>query len=162
MNLPSYFHLNSALPSKLYTMKREDTICYNIKTSWHAISRMYNSLGNPYDVSTSVGFVLLNIDPEIGTPATKIAPKMGLESRSLTRILKALEERKWIYRKPDEEDRRMVRIMLTDIGLEKRDLSKKAVKDFNNHLQNIIPDNKLETFYEVIDEINHFLEDYKV
>lgn len=143
-------------------MKREETICFNIKTTWHAISRMYNSLGSPYDISTSVGFVLLNIDPEEGTPATKIAPKMGLESRSLTRILKSLEEKNWIYREADTQDRRMVRIKLSEVGLEKRSLAIKAVKDFNNHLFNTIPENKLETFYEVIDEINHFLEDYKV
>ena len=55
-------------------MKREETIDYNIKVAWHAISRMYNQYGADMDVTASTGFVLLNIDQENGTPATKIAP----------------------------------------------------------------------------------------
>jgi DNA-binding MarR family transcriptional regulator len=143
-------------------MKREETICYGIKTSWHAISRMYNSLGSQDDVSTSVGFVLLNIDPEQGTPATKIAPKMGLESRSLTRILKSLEEKKWIYREADKKDKRMVRIMLSPIGREKRDLTKIAVNSFNQNLQKIVPEEKLDIFFEVLNNVNTYLADIKV
>ncbi len=37
-----------------------------------------------------------------GTPATKIAPQMGLEPRSLTRLLKSMEDQKLIVRKADK------------------------------------------------------------
>ena len=59
-------------------MKPEETVDYNIKVAWHAISRMYNTQAARYDITTSIGFVLLNIDQELGTPATKIAPLLGL------------------------------------------------------------------------------------
>ena len=55
-------------------MKPEETVDYNIKVAWHAISRMYNTQAAQNDITTSIGFVLLNIDQERGTPATKIAP----------------------------------------------------------------------------------------
>ena len=74
-------------------MKREETVDFNIKVTWHAISRMYNQYGDKFELTASTGFVLLNIDVEDGTPATKIAPLMGLEARSLTRMLKSMEER---------------------------------------------------------------------
>ncbi|MEL6134119.1 MAG: MarR family transcriptional regulator, partial [Bacteroidota bacterium] len=74
---------------------------------------MYNAEANLGDITTNIGFVLLHIDEENGTPATKIAPLMGMEARSLTRMLAKLEERNLIYRVPDEHDRRMVRIFLT-------------------------------------------------
>ena len=74
-------------------MKKELTIDYNIKAAWHAIMRMYNQYGQDFDITASTGFVLLNIDSEQGTPATKIAPALGMESRSLTRMLKSLEEK---------------------------------------------------------------------
>ncbi|MFL5728587.1 MAG: MarR family transcriptional regulator, partial [Cytophagaceae bacterium] len=60
-------------------MKRHETICFNIKTAWHAISRMYNDQGQVHDLSTSVGYVLLNIDIQNGTPATRIGPMIGME-----------------------------------------------------------------------------------
>ena len=66
-------------------MKQEESVDYQIKATWHAISRMYNQQAIKYDITTSIGFVLLNIDSHEGTPATKIAPLMGLEARSLTK-----------------------------------------------------------------------------
>ena len=65
-------------------MKREETIDFNIKAAWHAIARMYNQQALKYGGTMSVGFALLNIHSEEGTPATKIGPLMGLETKSLT------------------------------------------------------------------------------
>ena len=142
-------------------MRPEETVCFNIKSSWHAISKMYNMLGLDHELSSAVGFVLLNIDPKDGTPATKIAPIMGMEAGSLSRILKSLEERGWIKRTADKQDKRMVRIMLTKLGLEKRELSKKVVVYFNLFVQENIGEQKLKIFFEVIDKINNVAKDQK-
>ncbi|MEQ8581992.1 MAG: MarR family transcriptional regulator [Marinoscillum sp.] len=140
-------------------MKREDTVDYNIKVAWHAISRMYNQYGAPFDVTASTGFVLLNIDAELGTPATKIAPLMGLEARSLTRMLKTMEEKKWIYREQDPNDGRSVRIFLTALGKEKREFSRRAVKEFNSKLRELVPEQDIRTFIEVTRSVTQLIDD---
>ena len=140
-------------------MKREETIDYNIKATWHAISRMYNQYGSEFDITASSGFVLLNIDVEEGTAATKIAPQMGLEARSLTRILKSMEEKGWIVREKDPTDGRSVRICLTTQGKEKREISRRAVREFNKRIQQMIPESKLLAFFEVISTIKNIIED---
>ena len=142
-------------------MKREETVDHNIKASWHAISRMYNQEAMQHDITTSIGFVLLNIDAEEGTPATKIAPLLGLEARSLTRMLKSMEEKKLIVRKADPSDRRLVRIFLTEKGKEKKEVSRRTVKAFNHAVRDSIPEQKLNTFFEVINQINKIVEDRK-
>ena len=135
-------------------MKKEQTIDYNIKAAWHAIMRMYNQYGGDFDITASTGFVLLNIDSEEGTPATKIAPALGMESRSLTRMLKSLEEKGWIYREPDPDDGRSIRIFLTDLGKEKRDLSRRAVKEFNHQVRENVSDDELDVFFKVLSQIS--------
>jgi len=140
-------------------MKREETVDFNIKATWHAISRMYNQYGDKFELTASTGFVLLNIDVEDGTPATKIAPLMGLEARSLTRMLKSMEERGWIYREKDPEDGRSVRIRLTPLGKEKREISRRSVKEFNRRVRSIVSDEKLDVFFEVINGINSLIND---
>lgn len=135
-------------------MKREETVDHNIKSSWHAIYRMYNQQAGKHDITTSIGFVLLNINSKEGTPATKIAPLMGLESRSLTRMLKSMEEKQYIYRQKDPNDGRSVRIFLTDLGKEKKEVSRKTVLAFNEAVQQTISKEKLDAFFEVINEIN--------
>ncbi|MFT4850673.1 MAG: DNA-binding MarR family transcriptional regulator [Sediminicola sp.] len=140
-------------------MKREDTIDYNIKVAWHAISRMYNQYGQDFDITASTGFVLLNIDGENGTPATKIAPLMGLEARSLTRMLKSMEEKKWIYREKDPLDGRSVRIFLTDLGREKREFARNAVKEFNSRVYELVSDDKMKAFIEVTQTVIKLIDD---
>lgn len=139
-------------------MRKEETIDYHIRSAWHAIARMYNQEAARYDATMAIGFVLLNIDAEEGTPATKIAPQMGLEPRSLTRILKTLEERGAIYREVDKTDKRSVRIFLTEEGKKARDRSRATVLRFNEVIRQEIPDEKLAVFFEVIQQVNTIIE----
>ena len=139
-------------------MKREETIDYHIRATWHAIARLYNQKASDHGATMAIGFVLLNIDVEEGTPATKIAPLMGLEARSLTRLLKTLEERGAIYRRVDANDKRCVRIYLTEEGKKGRERAKETVVRFNEVVREQIPEKKLAVFFEVIQNINKILE----
>lgn len=110
-------------------------------------------------MTMAIGYVLLNIDLENGTPATKIGPTLGMEPRSLVRMLKSLEERGWIRRVVDENDKRFVRIMLTDEGKQKREIARQGVIQFNNMIREQIPLDKLVIFFEVIKDINRIVEE---
>lgn len=143
-------------------MKPEETVDYNVKVCWHAISRMYNIEAAQHDITTSIGFVLLNIDQQEGTPATKIAPLLGLESRSLTRILKSMEENGLIYREGDKQDKRSVRIFLTPKGLEKKELSRQTVRRFNQKVREKISEDQLNIFFKVISQINRMIDNKEI
>jgi MarR family transcriptional regulator, organic hydroperoxide resistance regulator len=139
-------------------MRREETVDHHIKAAWHAISRMYNQQAAAYDATMSMGFVLLTINAEEGTPATKIAPLMGLEARSLTRLLNNMEEQGMISRKADEVDKRSVRVYLTAEGRTRREKAKETVLKFNEAVRELIPQQKLDVFFEVIHTINQVVE----
>ena len=135
-------------------MKPEETIDYHVRAVWYGIFKMYNQLGLEHDITTSLGYVLLNIHTEGGTPATKIAPLMGMESRSLTRMLKSMEEKGLIYKKQDEHDKRSVLIFLTEEGIRRKEISRKTVRTFNERLREIIPQKDLEAFFRVMTTVN--------
>jgi DNA-binding MarR family transcriptional regulator len=139
-------------------MRREETVDYNIKAAWHAIARMYNQQASKYDITMSMGFVLLNIHSDEGTPATKIAPLMGLEARSLTRLLKSMEEKGLIYREADSSDKRLVRIALTKEGKKKKEKSREVVLRFNEAIQEQVEPEKLRIFFEVLQKISRSIE----
>lgn len=139
-------------------MKREETVDYNIKAAWHSISRMYNQQALKYDGTMSMGFALLNIHSEEGTPATKIAPLMGLEARSLTRLLKSMEEKGLIYRRADKTDKRSVRILLTKEGKKMKENSRETVLRFNEVVRQEVSNQKLHVFFEVLQNINQIIE----
>jgi DNA-binding MarR family transcriptional regulator len=143
-------------------MKREETIDYNIKAAWHSIARMYNQQAAKYQGTMSMGFALLNIHSDQGTPATKIGPMMGLEPRSLTRLLKSMEEKGLIFREADKIDKRSVRIFLTREGKMHKEKSKETVLRFNEAVREEIPAGKLTVFFDVVREINHLIDENKI
>lgn len=138
-------------------MRREETVDHAIKAAWHAIARMYNQQAAKHDITMSMGFVLLNIQTE-GTPATKIAPLMGLEARSLSRLLKTMEEKGLIYREADSADKRMVRIVLTKEGKKKKEKSRDTVLRFNNAVRDHVESEKLNVFFQVLHDIQKIIE----
>ncbi|MEM1137624.1 MAG: MarR family transcriptional regulator [Bacteroidota bacterium] len=138
--------------------KKKKSVDFSIKAAWLAISKMYNYIGADFDITHSSGFVLLNIDREKGTPATKIAPLLGMEARSLTRMLKSIEEKGLIYRKSDKNDKRKVIIFLTEEGKKKRELARQSVKYFNRKLSNQISEGELQSFFKVIEKIHYVIE----
>lgn len=143
-------------------MKGRSTVCFNIKTSWHGIARMYNEQAVKHGITVSVAYVLLSIDEQNGTPATQIGPLVGMESGSLTRMLNSLEKEHLIVRKHDDKDKRLVKILLTDKGIQKRAIAKKVVKHFNGKVREAISEEKLAVFFEVIENINSMISEKQV
>tara|TARA_R110002167_G_scaffold35615_4_gene113660 strand:- start:1828 stop:2280 length:453 start_codon:yes stop_codon:yes gene_type:complete len=136
---------------------KEITIDYALRATWQAVARMYNEEAKDFDSTMAVGFTLLSIDPKTGTPSTALGPKMGMEATSLSRILKSMEEKNLIERKPNPKDGRGVLIHLTDFGLEKRTDSKQVVLRFNEAVKNQVSQEKLDSFFEVMEAINRLV-----
>jgi DNA-binding MarR family transcriptional regulator len=141
---------------------KDKTIDYILRATWQAVSRMYNEEASKFDGSMSSGFALLSIDKEGGTPSTTLGPKMGMEATSLTRTLKSMEEKGLIIRKKNPNDGRGVLIFLTQLGKDKRELSKKTVLKFNEVVRQNISEEKLQHFMEVSEIINELIQEKNI
>ena len=141
---------------------KDKTIDYILRATWQAVSRMYNEEAAKYGATMATGFVLLSMDKEKGTPSTTLGPKMGMEATSLTRTLKSMEEKGLIIRKKNPFDGRGVLIYLTELGKEKRELSKSTVLKFNDTIKQYVSDEKLQHFMEVAETINELIQDKNI
>lgn len=133
-------------------MKAQDTIGYQIKSTWQAIVKMYNRLTTEHDFSQAEGYVLISIKKG-GIPVTKIAPLMGIEPTSLSRLIKTMENKGLIYREKDEIDRRVVKLYLTKKGLELKKISKNMVVDYNKSIYDEIGKEEMENFLNTMEKI---------
>ena len=79
-------------------MSQNNTVDHHIKSTWHNMFKMYNQVAARYGTTQATGLVLLGINKE-GTPSTSIAPSLGMEATSLSRVLKTFEDNDLIYRK---------------------------------------------------------------
>ena len=132
----------------------QSVIIYQIRKTWLEMSKLYNEIAIEHDITLPMGFTLLAINPEKGTPVTKIAPRMGMEPNSLSRLINSLESKGLIIRKKDKADKRQVFICLTEEGKHMRDLSYKVVFDLNNRLMREIDPQRMQVFLEVIAQVN--------
>ncbi|MCF6366712.1 MAG: MarR family winged helix-turn-helix transcriptional regulator [Bacteroidales bacterium] len=135
-------------------MNLKDTIDFHIKGTWHSLTKMYNRIASQHDTSQTVAYILVNIDRE-GTPATQIAARLGMEPTSLSRVLKKMEDQDFIRKEVDLHDKRIMKIFLTNCGIEKRKFVKKILIDFNKKVFENVSKNDLKIFYKVIDTINN-------
>jgi len=140
------------------TIKQEEAIDFQVRWAWHKIIKMYNAEAASYGLSMAIGQVLLNIDKD-GTPSTKLGPKMGMEPRSLTRMLKSLEDKGLIYKQADEVDKRTVRVYLTEEGKKKRKLTRKTVLHFNKFMRENISKTKMKHFFDVLTKISELIDE---
>jgi len=141
---------------------KDKTIDYVLRATWQAVARMYNEEAAKYDGTMATGFALLSIDKEEGTPSTALGPRMGMEATSLTRTLKAMEEKGLIIRKKNPADGRGVLLYLTEFGKEKRELSKNTVLKFNETIRKHVSEEKLNHFMEVAEIINELIQDKNI
>jgi len=141
---------------------KDKTIDYVLRTTWLTVQKMYNEEASKFGSTMATGFTLLSIDPENGTSSTALGPKMGMEATSLSRILKTMETKGLIERKPNPDDGRGVIICLTEFGRENRNNSKEKVLMFNEAIRHNIPEEKLSHFYEVAEVINDMVCNKKI
>ncbi len=133
-------------------------VIYQLRSKWLSISKMYNELASEQDGTMPMAFVLLTIHAENGTPVTKIAPRMGMEPNSLSRILKSMEEKGLVYKRKSKEDKRKVFINLTDHGKEMREVAMTAVFSFENTIQQHVSEKELNGFFKVMASIPKAME----
>ena len=141
---------------------KDITIDYALRATWQSVARMYNEEAKHFGTTMAVGFTLLSIDPKTGTPSTSLGPKMGMEATSLSRILKSMEEKGLITRKPNPDDGRGVLIYLTSFGLEKREDSKDVVLRFNEVVKQNVSEEELNNFFKVMETINGLISEKKI
>ncbi len=133
-----------------FTKLAEEVVIHQIRSAWHEISRIFNEMASEHNITMSIGFVLLTLHEEEGTPVTKIAPRMGMEPNSLSRTLKKMEEMGMITRRKDSIDKRKVYICPTEYGYQMRKIVLKSVYKLNDAIVEDIPKEKLYTFFEVM------------
>ena len=129
-----------------------------IRSSWIEIFKFYNEQNSKEIGTLSTAFVLMTINEKFGTQVTKIAPRMGMEPNSLSRLLKSLEEKEFVFKRKDTKDKRKVYICLTENGLKLRNIAAERLFSLEKSIKDKILPTDLSAFYKVTDAISDLIE----
>ncbi|MBS7564299.1 MarR family transcriptional regulator [Mucilaginibacter sp. Bleaf8] len=139
----------------------QETIDYLVKIVWQNMANRYNQIVADFGITQSIGYLLINIDEEEGTTVSQAAALMGLKSTSLSRMLTQLETTNLIYRQSNKGDKRSVKVFLTDLGKEKRQLAKVLVKQFNGYLNEHLTDREKTQLVNTLKKLNQLTLGFK-
>lgn len=139
-------------------MKPQETIDFQLRWGWAKLSKLYASEAERRGIPFAYVFILLHTEKN-GTPSTRLGPKMGMESTSLSRSLKGLEELGWIERKPDTQDGRIVRVFLTENGIAARRQARDLVIAVNAHLSQMLGVESFNQMLADLKTLNEILDD---
>jgi DNA-binding MarR family transcriptional regulator len=114
-------------------MKQQETVDYFLKVVWQNVVNKYNQIASEFGITQSVGYVLINIERE-GTAVSQLAALLGVKATSLSRMLNNMEELGLIFRETSPDDKRSVKVFLTEFGQQKRHMAKDVVISFNEYL----------------------------
>ncbi len=91
-------------------------LCFAIYGVAHAFTRTYKPLLDPLGLTYPQFLVMMALWDEDGQSVKRIGERLGLDSGTLSPLLKRLEQSGLVQRKRDAQDERQVRIKLTETG----------------------------------------------
>ena len=97
-------------------MKLPDMICFALYSANHAMQRVYQPLLAPLGLTYPQFLVLMVLWQQDGRTVGELGRALGLESNTLTPLLKRMETQGLVARARDKEDERQVRVTLTATG----------------------------------------------
>lgn len=97
-------------------LKREDMLCFSLGVAMRRISRVYSEALAEHDITPPQLILLSCLGNRDGQKPRDLAETVCLDSSSLTGLLDRTEKTGLLIRRPDPDDRRSLRIYLTDFG----------------------------------------------
>ena len=93
-----------------------DMLCFALYSADHAMARLYRPLLTPLGLTYPQYLVLVTLWAQDGQSVGALGEQLGLESSTLTPLLKRMEEAGLLTRTRSREDERVVLATLTDKG----------------------------------------------
>ena len=139
-------------------VKPQDTLDFHLRWAWTKLSRLYNAEADRRGIPFSYVFILLHTERQ-GTPSTKLGPKMGMESTSLSRTLKGMEAMGLIERRKDANDKRSMRVFLTQNGVTARRQARDLVVSVNDRLRELMGSDAVDRLLIEMKRLNEILDE---
>lgn len=95
----------------------DQMLCFEIYSTEHAFGRLYKDLLRPLGLTYPQFLVMILLWEEDQRSISGIGARLGLESNTLTPLVKRLEAAGLVVRARDQKDERRVLVSLTKAGL---------------------------------------------
>lgn len=110
-------------------LEREEMLCFSLGVAMRRVSKIYAEALSDLDITPPQVFLLRCLGRQDGLQPKELADQVCVDSSSLTGLLDRTEKIGLIERRPDPNDRRALRIFLTNAGRDRLTQLEPIVED---------------------------------
>jgi DNA-binding MarR family transcriptional regulator len=133
-------------------------LCFSMRAAMKKIDRHLSGQLEPYGVSIPQMFVLTCLNDENGLTLKEIGNRTLIDSSSMTVLVDKLEKDNLVERHLDAEDRRAIRVLITEKGQAIAEELVKIGTEFNAQLYDMLGEGNQKEFTHGIKNILNGLE----
>jgi DNA-binding MarR family transcriptional regulator len=122
----------------------------NIEQAYRHLEQVYERLINPLGLSILEWYALRALYDEDGVSASHLSHLVCRHPSSMTALLDRMERKRLLRREVDADDRRSVRVFLTDAGRALQPRVRAIADKLDHQLSDLITPQQLETFHYVL------------
>jgi MarR family transcriptional regulator for hemolysin len=108
------------------------------------------------DVSPAFGSILLPLTEEDGLHIGELGRRSRLSKQTMTTMIRLLEERGLVERRPDLGDRRASRIYLTERSRAFFPVAQRVLRDMNERVESRLTPGDLQVLHQALRELMNF------
>lgn len=132
------------------TLRFDGCMATNLEQTYRHLEQVYDRLINPLGLNILEWYALRALYADDGVSASQLALLVCRHPSSMTALLDRMEQKNLLRRQTDADDRRSVRVFLTDRGRAFRPQVEAASDQLNQLLNDLINPDQLETFLYVL------------
>jgi len=136
-------------------MHFEDCLCYRLGKTVRKVTRAYRDEIAAYKLTHGQFFVIVAVMEEEGLLPSELAEKTSQDRATITGLLDRLAKDGWIERRPDQTDRRSLRIYLTDYACQHKEAILKLFEQTNQKFLGCFSPGEWRQMQEFLDRLEH-------
>ena len=133
-------------------------ICFSMRAAMKKIDKNLSLLLEDLGVSIPQSFILLSLLEENGVTLKELGNRTLIDSSSMTVLVDKLEKDELVERKLDPQDRRAIRVLITQRGQEIAEKITIIANDFNARLYELLGEKNQKEYLMAVKNITQGLE----
>lgn len=136
--------------NELSELRFDGCIATNIEQAYRHLEHVYERLINPLGLNVLEWYTLRALYDEDGLTASHLAAQVCRHPSSMTALLDRMEDKKLLRRQVDSEDRRSVRIYLTEAGRALESEVQRIAEGLDHLVDRLITPQEMQVFLHVL------------
>jgi DNA-binding MarR family transcriptional regulator len=132
------------------TLRFDNSVWCNLDVALRNVDQLFRQIIRPSTLTVIEWYILRALYEQDGQHASELARAVGRAATSFTPNLDKLQDKGLIERRPDESDRRAVRIYLTQSALEVREAVLESARDIDEMIREMFSEGEFRAFQSVL------------